>query len=696
MHRLTDAPNLKLLPRMEVCRRSMIRLIVAITAMIGLSLRADPPQGTINESVRSPVGSNRKLPRRLPPIDARADVDAAIQNAMLPAKWWSDRVSQQLLDRQRWVTFDLETVLLDTLSNSPRIQSVAYQASSTYQRIIQQDAAFDPTILLGGDLGATNDPVGNTLTTGGADRLREKSLDFKGGVRKMTRRGTELEWSQELGFLDSNSSFFIPRDQSNARLSLSLTKPLLSRGGRYYNERLVTQARIENRVAWQDMRTSVEQRIAEVIVAYWQLYEARAKLTQQQQLLSRSKQIAALLSSRKDFDAARIEIVKANQRVARRADQLIGFEADLKKQQTRLATLIGSETLAGVESDLELIPANAPEIPNLTWSLRDAVAQALENRPEVRAATHQVALSALELRVTRAELTPQLNWVFNGYLSQLNGASRVARSFAEQFDNAPGVSTGLEFEMPRGRRAVRAQHREALLRARQRNAQLREVIQQTKFEVETALIDLQAFQQQLTSKRKVLETAIAEENISTTRWRIIGGDDSRVGIVLENLLDAQQRRTDAEKDLVTLESAYMIALVRLQRAMGTLLINEGIQPHQSKCSGEIDFLSDLVGVDSLPKEQLETIDNELEPASLQSDRAVEHQWQVDTRSEEPDAVFDPQRAVQAKHANRSTTWTAQSARLQMPSYSQQESAAASAPSWLGEHLRTGIQQNAND
>lgn len=588
------------MPRMGFSSKTLI-VIVMVQAM-AFSQCADaqhPTSSTAKTGPQSQPRTNRSsvpavgsLPRRLPPTPSKAIADPTEKLNLPPMKWWTDRVTQQVLDRERWVTFDLETVLLDTLAHSPRVQSVSYRTSSTFQRIVQQDAAFDSTILLGGDLGATNDPVGNTLTTGGADRLREKSLNVRGGARKTTRQGTELEWSQELGFLDSNSSFFLPRDQGNARLSLSLTKPLLSRGGRYYNERLVTQARIESRVAWQDMRGEVEQRIADVIIAYWKLYEARAQLTQQRELLARSQYLERVLVSRQDFDAALIEITKAKQRVARRADQLIDLEAELKKQQSRLAALIGSEAMLGVESDLELIPIAVPEIPESQWSLRDAVAQALENRPEVRAATHDVELSALELRVTRVELEPQLNWVFNGYLSQLNGASKVTRSFGEQFANAPGISTGLEFELPRGRRAVRAQQREAMLRARQRNERLREVIQQTQFEVETALIDLQRFEKQLISKRNVLASAITEENILSVQWRIIGGDESRVGIKLENLLDAQQRRTDAEKDMVAVEVAYMIALVQLQRAMGTLLINEGIRPYQSPCSGEIDFLRD--------------------------------------------------------------------------------------------------------
>ncbi|MEM6473422.1 MAG: TolC family protein, partial [Planctomycetota bacterium] len=407
-----------------------------------------------------------------------------------------------------------------------------------------------------------------------------------------TRRGTELEWTQELGFQDSNSDFFIPEDQANSRLSLSINKPLLSRGGRYYNERLITQARFDDRVAWQQLRGEVEERIAEVIIAYWQLYRIRAQLTQQKELLRRSLEIERLLISRRDFDAARIEISKANQRVARRSDQLIELEATLKDQQVRLANLVGSDSLAAAGIDLELIPTGLPQFSNQSLSQRDALAEALKFRPEIRLATANVASSALEMKITRTELEPQLNWIFDAYLSQLNGSSQAFRSFGEQFVNAPSVSTALEFELPKGRRAAKASYREAVYRARQRSELLREAIQQTQLEVQTALIEVDRFAKQLVSKRRVLETAIVEENILTTQWRIIGGDDSRVGIKLENLLDAQQRRTDAEKDLVTVETGYMIALVRLQRAMGTLLIREGLPPHRSLCSGDVQFLRD--------------------------------------------------------------------------------------------------------
>ena len=64
------------------------------------------------------------------------------------------------------------------------------------------------------------------------------------------------------------------------------------------------------------------------------------------------------------------------------------------------------------------------------------------------------------------------------------------------------------------------------------------------------------------------------------------GDDRSATFILEDLLDAQERRTQAESQLVTAKVNYLVSIARLQQAMGTLLINEGIQPIRSEHCGD--------------------------------------------------------------------------------------------------------------
>ena len=225
--------------------------------------------------------------------------------------------------------------------------------------------------------------------------------------------------------------------------------------------------------------------------AYWRLYEVRCHLLQQEDLLRRAERIEVLLDARRDFDAGRIELAKARQRVARRADRELQLTGEVLKQQTRLASLVGTETLLTSGNELEMIPRESPEFPALRMKLRDAVQRGIENRPEIRSATAALESAALSIRVTRSELQPQLNAVIDAYLAGLNGNFGAVNSFSDQFaGNGPGLGAGLQYDMPYGRRAARSRHREAHHLFQQRSEQLRETIQLTQAQIETALVNV--------------------------------------------------------------------------------------------------------------------------------------------------------------------------------------------------------------
>ncbi|MGB7326932.1 MAG: TolC family protein [Rubripirellula sp.] len=519
-----------------------------------------------------------------------------------PLAWWIVDASQPMLDSPGWVAFDLQTVLHDALAHSPRIQAVSQRTSITLERIVQQDAAFDPSVLLEAKAGRTNEPVGNTLTTGGPSRSIEESYTARAGIQQTGRRGTEVDLSQEIGTLDSNSLFFLPADQGNSRLSLSLTQPLLGRGGQVYNERLLTQARIDGRVSWQSMRGEVEQHIADIVSAYWLLYELRCHLVQAKGLLGQAAAVESILEARQEFDAGKIELAKARGRVAKRNDRVVQMRAEVEKQQVRLARLIGSETLINGGNQLELIPQAATDYPNLQIDLAQAVIQGFENRPEIRSATLAMESAALSINVTRTELMPDLTAVMNGYLSALNGENAIFRSIGDQFSKGgPGLSAGLRYEMPYARRAAKSRYREAHYRYQQRSEELRETIQLTHAEIEIALVNVNTAMRQRDTKQQVLITATEEETILTTRWEMMAGEGGNVGTVLETLLDAQQRRADAEREWSTARSQYLTALVELQRAMGTLLRHESVTPVRLSHDNSVIFSHDIPNRTSIPE-----------------------------------------------------------------------------------------------
>ena len=587
--------------RLRKSRWSANRVLIAIAILV--SLTAAPISGWISVAAAQdgpspePAEASSEPAEASPELsEASRSVESSTESAVESSlDWWHDSVTQSILDKDHWVTFDLDTVLLDTLQHSPRIQSVSHRTSVAMEKIVQQDAAFDPTILLETRVGRTNDPVGNTLTTGGPSRLVEESLSATAGIRRATRTGTIIDLSQEVGLLDSNSNFFDPANQGNARLSLSLTKPLRAGSGRVYNERLLTQARIASNVSWQEMRGDVEQRVFDVINSYWLLYQRRCHLMQQDRLIQRGLKIQSLLEARSGFDSSRIELAKTRQRIARRTDQRLRINAELAVEQARLAAFIGASHLLDQADHLEFIPIEPPVFPEFGLELRDALVQGIENRPEVRAAAADLESAALSIRVTRNELLPNISAVVDTYLAGLNGRSRIGQSVIDQFrETGPGISAALQYEMPRGRRGALSRHREAHHLYKQRNEELQETIRVTRLQIETSLIEFNRTVAQQQTKRQILTTAIEEEEILTRRWEMMAGDGGNVGTVLESLLDAQQRRTDAEREWVSAQTEYLIAFVDLQRSMGTLLTYEDITPTKIRCQNgaPIQFLKE--------------------------------------------------------------------------------------------------------
>jgi outer membrane protein TolC len=518
-------------------------------------------------------------------------------------EWWKEGSQSPILVDVPWVSFDLNTVVLEAVAHNPRIAAVNHQASISLERILQEDAVFDPAVLLESKYGSTSDPVGNSLTTGGPPRLHEDSWNNKAGVIKNTRSGTSIDLSQQAGLLNSNSLFFAPNNQGNTRLNLSVTKPLRAGAGKVYNERLIIQARIDSRISLQQARQEIQQNLAQTMATYWKVYQTRCHVLQQRDLLERGIEIEKMVLARRAFDSGELEVVRVKNRIARRRDELMLLERDLLNLQTNLAALVSSDSLRPGQL-LEMIPLGTPDCVPIDIDVRDAVITAVSLRPEVRSAAIDLESAALEVSVTRNELLPQLDAVVGGYLAGLNGENDVTRSFGDQFaDSRPGINAGLQYEMPYAQRAAKSRQRAARKRVLELNERYRESVALTHAEVETAARNLHVAVSRLATKREIWTSAVRQEALVLCRWESLGPEGRHAALVLEDLLNQQESRTSAEKDLVAAEVEYMLSLIALQQSMGTLLTAEGGASLSTELLGEGAFL-DAARPDSAQPEVL--------------------------------------------------------------------------------------------
>ncbi|MCM2374868.1 TolC family protein [Aporhodopirellula aestuarii] len=525
----------------------------------------------------------------LPNEQTEADIETRLVSGDPP--WWQPKVHGYLLDSPNYLQFDIATLLSDTLQSSPRISAITNRTSIAYEKIIQQDAAFDPAILLETGIDRVNDPVGSKLTTGGPPRLIQDSWTANAGLRQSTRQGTIIDVSQEVGTLTSNSTFFEPAHQGNSRLNVSITQPLMATSGRVYNTRLVTAASIDSRIAWQQLRLDLESHLVETLTTFWRLHERRSHYVQQLALIERGQQIGEIVMARGDFDSGPLQRIKVTRRLAADNDRLIELRAEVRRLQVRLKTLVGSPMLTSLDDSIELIPTAQPNLPEEELNVRDCIVRGLEYRGDIQAATQQVAAAGLEVDVTRNELLPRLNAVIEAYLAGLSANNNIGQSWINQYsDGGPGVTAALTYNLPWGRRAAKSRNREARLRYQQRSDELRDALLTARREIESSVIRVNAGAELRRSKAATLAAAVREEEIATRRWTTLAGDGGPTALILEDLLETQKRRTEAEQSYVTAQVSYILELVALQQAMGTFLIREGIEPTRSCQSTDIDIL----------------------------------------------------------------------------------------------------------
>lgn len=558
------------------------RHTTALPTLLGSQLVEKDPLSLPDEAIETLTPT---APQSTAPLTPRSTDEPTAE------LWWQSHVNEYLLDVPNMLQVDIATLLTNTLQSSPRISAISRRTSIAYEQIIQQQAAFDPAVLLDAGYGRVNDPVGSTLATGGPPRLIQDSFTANAGIQKLTQLGTQIDLSQEIGTLQSNSLFFDPARQGNSRLSLSITQPLMATSGRVYNTRLVTQASIDSRVAWQQLRVDLESHLLETLNAFWRLYERRAQLVQQRALIERGQVLGQMVSARADFDSGPLQQVKVTRRLASDRDRLLELEAEVNRLQVRLKTLVGDPALTVTHGALELIPLADPRLPHESFNVRDCVVRGLEHRADILAATQQLSAAGLEVSITRNELMPRLNAVIDAYLAGLNGGNNIGQSLINQYaDGGPGVTAALTYNLPWGRRAAKSRHREARYRYQQRSEELRETLLVAQREIESALIKLKASEALRESRAATLSASAREEAIATRRWEVLAGEGGPMALVLEDLLETQERRTTSEQGYVTAQVNYVLDLIALQQSMGTFLIREGIEPVRPENTSMVDVI----------------------------------------------------------------------------------------------------------
>ncbi|RMF39665.1 MAG: hypothetical protein D6753_13270 [Planctomycetota bacterium] len=101
--------------------------------------------------------------------------------------------------------------------------------------------------------------------------------------------------------------------------------------------------------------------------------------------------------------------------------------------------------------------------------------------------------------------------------------------------------------------------------------EFRATVEAAMTEVEIKARDLETTFGEMVGRYMAMQAAREEAEFLLDRWRMLADENDAVVLLLEDLLDAQERLAEQESALAQAQSDYALAIVRLQQATGRLL-----------------------------------------------------------------------------------------------------------------------------
>lgn len=485
--------------------------------------------------------------------------------------WWNQVANREIQSNRPQVQVSLDSLIQSALRNSPNIQVAATEPHIKQASVFEESAQFDWQSFLETRYDDSNDPVGNTLTTGdNSSRFKQQELFGRGGIRRNTEVGGEIELAQRLGYLDNNSRFLIPPNQGSSRLELNYRHPLFRGSGRTVNESLIVLADIDYRSASDGFLDKLQSHLADVTEIYWELVRARSEYRQREKLLGSAEAVLANLEGRAAVDALDRQIYRARAAVAKRRSEIVRSVTSIKNAESRLKLLVNDPQMLS-NPNVEFVPVDTHRQEPIHIELSDVVSTALLHRPDISKAIRDVSAANVRLGVSKNDLLPKLDFLVGSYVAGLDGESDVFNSWVNQFrDGRPGFNVGFDFELPIGNRAARARQQRRQWEMNRSLQQFRTVVESGITEVEIAAREVETAQQEISGRYHAMVAAANETGYLVDRWRTLPEVDDSVTLLLENLLDSQERQADEEAAFARAQFDYAVAMVRLKQAMGTL------------------------------------------------------------------------------------------------------------------------------
>jgi len=449
------------------------------------------------------------------------------------------------------LTEALETALLKNLGLKLTQEEVVFAEGTS----LAAEGAFDA--LLDADVGTgTTKETPVTVVAG----TEERTAAWNAGVQKLFTPGTEMDLRWKNGNLDTDSDLYLFDPVYNTGLTLGITQPLLKGFGSDVQLADLNSARTQVEAASYLVDSDAADLAAEVKRAYWDLVFAHQNL----EVLQLSLKLAEKLrdDTKTKIQAgtlAEIDLFQPESEVAQREQDLIIGEREIGFAEDSLKLLMNSSDWLA-----PFITTDFPMTEPITPEISKVFENALENRPDLKAASLQIQSSQFQLDKAQNNILPTVN------ILGAVGIGAKADNYSSALDNSLSDGdthwqVGVTFSRPFDNSRAEGRYRQAMANHNKNKTSLELLKQQIRRTVRVTVRDVELAVKSIGATRK---TAVAtQKRLEAEQIKFDAGRSTTLDVLIAQQDFARTLSAENRSKVI-----YAQTLAELDRIQGKIRI----------------------------------------------------------------------------------------------------------------------------
>lgn len=445
----------------------------------------------------------------------------------------------------------VETALLQNLGLRLSREDVQQAAGVA----LEAEGAFD--YQLTGDVGATGKnetPVTYVTAT------TENTAAWNAGIEKRFTPGTQMSLNWNNDNLDTDSDLYLYDPVYHSELVLGISQPLLKGFGSDVQLAELNAARTQLEASSFLVDSTAADLAAEVKQAYWELVYSHQNLAVLQLSLRLAEKLRDETETRINAGKlAQIDLYQPESEIAQREQDLIAGEQAIGQAEDNLKLLMNSEDWL-----TPLEPTDRPSTVPVQPDINEVYQGALDNRPDLQAATLQIKTSQYLLDKADNDRKPSLD--LRGSLGLGSNAEDYSAALGDSLsDSDTRWLVGLRFSRPLDNSAAEGRYRQTLAVHKKNQTNLDQLKQEIRRSVRSTLRDVELALKAIEATSKT--STATEKRLEAEQIKFDAGRSTTLDVLIAQQDYARALSAENRSKII-----YAQSLSELDRIQGKITI----------------------------------------------------------------------------------------------------------------------------